>query len=420
MDSNIPTTTAAYRLSCERCRGKKLRCIWPAEQTDGSCNRCLRAGVECERKVTRKLDLQESDDYFLSPQQAHQDWQQQTIDGDSQPVTPGQSSTGPIFTPALHIDHELNDSSIIRVPDDLGEFTEASQAAICNQVTTPNPLLPTSSSSDMMISEQEMAMGSKLMLNSPLVVFREPSFHNRCRPHHQHNHSAKSIDLDQLGRESIYGGLGNLSHSMGDAFTDSMNASTTKSYGQPFSISSMYLDSTSSSGTLISHATQPFKHNDEWRSRLPELSTELFNLLPPSGLPYPTSPRSEQGLALTSKVVVHMKTLHELARLAEKECKLAADRLGSGRQRSTDVHLSKDKASWLLFLSCYVRVVQIARHALASVYWALRSGQELSVNLRSDKLMTENEPHLDILLLLQTLGYRINAVAAILGLAQRH
>lgn len=123
-----------------------------------------------------------------------------------------------------------------------------------------------------------------------------------------------------------------------------------------------------------------------------------------------------------------MKTLHRLA----GEVLLSADpptrhdaadglQASSSRQ-GQEALLAADRPTWMVLMSCYVRVLQACRYSLASIRATLdKNSIGLLAGLHVEgAMMEDDEPGLKVLLLLQVLEYRLNALAAALGLPGRH
>lgn len=80
-----------------------------------------------------------------------------------------------------------------------------------------------------------------------------------------------------------------------------------------------------------------------------------------------------------------------------------------------------DRPTWMVLMSCYVRVIQVCRYSLASIRATLENNRGLLAGLHVEgAMMHDDEPDLKVLLLLQVLKYRLNALATTLGLPDRH
>lgn len=88
-----------------------------------------------------------------------------------------------------------------------------------------------------------------------------------------------------------------------------------------------------------------------------------------------------------------------------------------------DDELSSDRSVWLVTLSCYVRILQGCRYALASLKATLERDDlrnMLSGLHVEDAMLGDEETDLKVLILLQVLTYRLHALATALHLPEHH
>lgn len=80
-----------------------------------------------------------------------------------------------------------------------------------------------------------------------------------------------------------------------------------------------------------------------------------------------------------------------------------------------------DKSTWMVLMACYLRIIQVCRYSFASIRVTLETNRGLFARLHVEgAMMPDDEPNLKVLLLLQVLKYRLNAIATILDLPDHH
>ncbi|KAI6251607.1 hypothetical protein MCOR19_011752 [Pyricularia oryzae] len=365
MPAQETPTRPLTRLACERCRSQKLRCEWPKDGKDRTCNRCRQRGLCCTRTLScrpgRPSRLREAN---AAPVKSPSSVEQKPLPLLMSPLSFGQqqipllppstTAWSPSYSQSPLIDQTPDGSSMyspgfnpIMTPQDV-DFT-GSLSSEWGSYNLVSGVLPDENADDQQVgwslpSPSPSSLQEQQPCQNPLqaVSPQQEMYHPTSEPQQQ--------------------GL----HSLPEQFFAP----------DP----SQYSPSPSSQDH---HTVQPtFADGDV--CNIASLTSHLFELilLAPYASPWDGRQGSLPGL----------------------------------------IPAVADGPTNILILSCYAKIFEGFRQLMSGVYHRLLGGQTTTnlYELKIDDVAVGGDGHLEILILIQIITHKLNTLGALLGVPDKH
>ncbi|KAI7921274.1 hypothetical protein M0657_006141 [Pyricularia oryzae] len=424
MPAQETPTRPLTRLACERCRSQKLRCEWPKDGKDRTCNRCRQRGLCCTRTLScrpgRPSRLREAN---AAPVKSPSSVEQKPLPLLMSPLSFGQqqipllppstTAWSPSYSQSPLIDQTPDGSSMyspgfnpIMTPQDV-DFT-GSLSSEWGSYNLVSGVLPDENADDQQVgwslpSPSPSSLQEQQPCQNPLqaVSPQQEMYHPTSEPQQQGLHSLPEQFFAPDPSQYSPSPSSQDHHTVQPTFAD----------GDVCNIASL----TSHLFELMYLCQAQFSH---------QTSSEGSSTSTPGGGSRQHHQQQQQ----------QQQQQHYRPKISLSGILTCTQRLSSllapyaspwdGRQGSLPglIPAVADGPTNILILSCYAKIFEGFRQLMSGVYHRLLGGQTTTnlYELKIDDVAVGGDGHLEILILIQIITHKLNTLGALLGVPDKH